>query len=172
MANQKSIPFPPIDGSALDQVWYTSHANVQSHGNIVAGSIGTITAIGGGTGTTVLGNIGAYGATNTWTGTTTGLGQWTNGATGVGQIPVTVNASGKIDLQGESADITINGTSLLATLAALQERLNWMQPATDLEAEWDQLRELGDRYRELEQQCREKSQMWTKLRTLPKTNQL
>jgi hypothetical protein len=54
----------------------------------------------------------------------------------------------------------------------LQERLNWMQPATELEAEWDQLRELGDRYRELEQQCREKSQMWAKLKTLPKLNQL
>jgi hypothetical protein len=33
------------------------------------------------------------------------------------------------------------------------------------------LRELGDRYRELEQQCKEKSQMWSKLRTLTKTNQ-
>jgi hypothetical protein len=86
--------------------------------------------------------------------------------------PLTINASGKIDLRGESADITINGTSLLATLEALQERLNWMQPATELEAEWDQLRELGDRYRELEQQCREKSQMWAKLKTLPKLNQL
>jgi hypothetical protein len=47
-----------------------------------------------------------------------------------------------------------------------------MQPNTELEAEWDQLRELGDRYRELEQQCREKSQMWAKLKTLPKLNQL
>jgi hypothetical protein len=33
------------------------------------------------------------------------------------------------------------------------------------------LRELGDRYRELEKQCREKTQMWTKLRTVSKTNQ-
>jgi hypothetical protein len=65
----------------------------------------------------------------------------------------------------------INGQSLNATLAALQERLNWMQPATDLEAEWDELRELGDRYRKLEQQCKEKSQMWTKLRTVSNTNQ-
>ena len=39
------------------------------------------------------------------------------------------------------------------------------------EAEWDELRELGDRYRKLEQQCREKSQMWTKLRTVTKTDQ-
>lgn len=161
MANQKSIPFPPIDASALGQVWYTDPANVRSHGNIVAGSIGTITAIGGGTGTTVLGNIGTYGATPTWT----------NATTDFGQAPMSINPTGKIELRGESADITINGTSLKATLEALQERLNWMQPNTKLEAEWDQLRELGDRYRELEQQCREKSQMWTKLKTVSKTNQ-
>ena len=85
---------------------------------------------------------------------------------------MTVNATGKIDLRGEAADITINGMSLKTTLEALQERLNWMQPNTELEAEWDQLRELGDRYRELEQQCQEKSQMWAKLKTLPKSNQL
>jgi hypothetical protein len=85
---------------------------------------------------------------------------------------MTVNASGIVELKGESADITINGMSLKTTLEALQERLNWMQPNTELEAEWNQLRELGDRYRELEQQCKEKSQMWTKLKTLPKLNQL
>jgi len=153
----------PIDPDALKTVWNINGSNtVTSHGNTVGMPFGPITSIGSSTSGTYLGSNGPYGATPTWT----------NGATGVGQIPVTVNASGKIDLQGESADITINGTSLLATLAALQERLNWMQPNTELEAEWDQLRELGDRYRELEQQCREKSQMWTKLRTLPKTNQL
>jgi hypothetical protein len=82
-----------------------------------------------------------------------------------------VAPSGKMHLTGDNADIVINGQSLNATLAALQERLNWMQPATEIEAEWDELRELGDRYRELEKQCREKAQMWTKLKTVTKTNQ-
>jgi hypothetical protein len=152
----------PIDPDALKSVWNINGSNsITKHGNTVGMPLGPITSIGSSTSGTYFGNTGPYGATPTWT----------NGTTGVGQAPVTVNASGKIDLQGESADITINGTSLLATLAALQERLNWMQPATELEAEWDQLRELGDRYRELEKQCREKAQMWTKLKTLPKTNQ-
>ena len=153
----------PIDPDALKTVWNINGSNtVTSHGNTVGMPFGPITAIGSSTSGTYLGSNGPYGATPTWT----------NGATGVGQIPVTVNASGKIDLQGESADITINGMSLKTTLEALQERLNWMQPNTELEAEWDQLRELGDRYRELEQQCQEKSQMWAKLKTLPKLNQL
>jgi hypothetical protein len=86
-------------------------------------------------------------------------------------MTTTINSGGTIELKGESADVIIDGVSLKATLEALHERLNWMQPNTTLEAEWDQLRELGDRYRELEKQCKEKSQMWTKLRTLPKTNQ-
>ena len=152
----------PIDPDALKTVWNINGSNaITKHGNTVGMPLGPITSIGSSTSGTYLGNTGPYGAATNWSTAPT-----------MGQSPLTVNASGKIDLQGESADITINGTSLLATLAALQERLNWMQPATELEAEWDQLRELGDRYRELEQQCREKSQMWTKLRTLPKTNQL
>jgi hypothetical protein len=93
---------------------------------------------------------------------------WTNG--NVAQTGSIV-MNGQIEIQGKSADIMIDGVSLKTTLAALQERLNWMTPATELEAEWDELRELGDRYRELEQQCKEKSQMWTKLKTVSKTNQ-
>jgi hypothetical protein len=153
----------PIDPDALKTVWNINGSNaITKHGNTVGMPLGPITSIGSSTSGTYLGSNGTYGA----------AAAWSSQANLAANAPLTVNASGKIDLQGESADITINGTSLMATLAALQERLNWMQPATDLEAEWDQLRELGDRYRELEQQCREKSQMWTKLRTLPKTNQL
>jgi hypothetical protein len=149
----------PIDPDALKSVWNINGSNsITKHGNTVSMPLGPITSIGSSTSGSYISN-GTYGAAANWT-------------TAPTTAPLTVNASGKIDLRGESADITINGTSLLATLAALQERLNWMQPNTDLEAEWDQLRELGDRYRELEQQCREKSQMWAKLRTLPKLNQL
>ena len=149
----------PIDPDALKSVWNINGSNtITKHGNTVSMPLGPITSIGTSTSGSYISN-GTYGAAANWT-------------TAPTTAPLTVNASGKIDLQGESADITINGTSLLATLATLQERLNWMQPNTELEAEWDQLRELGDRYRELEQQCREKSQMWAKLRTLPKLNQL
>jgi hypothetical protein len=148
----------PIDPDALKSVWHTDNGTtVTRHGNTsVGGSFGPITATGSGT---YLGSNGAYGA----------VADWSNLAA---VAPMTVNATGKIDLRGEAADITINGMSLKTTLEALQERLNWMQPNTELEAEWDQLRELGNRYRELEQQCQEKSQMWAKLKTLPKLNQL
>jgi hypothetical protein len=39
-------------------------------------------------------------------------------------------------------------------------------PNSDMEAEWDQLRELGERYRELEKLCKEKSTAWNKLKKI------
>jgi hypothetical protein len=43
-----------------------------------------------------------------------------------------------------------------------------LRPNPALESEWDQLRELGKQYRELEQQLTEKAQMWAALqRTQP-----
>jgi hypothetical protein len=76
-------------------------------------------------------------------------------------------ASGVMDLKGENADIKINGKSLVDTLTALEQRLNILTPNPKLEAEWDELRELGERYRELEKQCKEKAEMWAKLKSMP-----
>lgn len=96
---------------------------------------------------------------------------WTTGTSGFNGTSVAdLNQSGKLSLQGTNADIDINGRSLMKTLDALQERLNMLTPNPEMEAEWDQLRELGERYRELEQQCREKTQMWDKLKSMPKPN--
>lgn len=75
--------------------------------------------------------------------------------------------SGKLSLLGEEADIEVNGRSLMSAIAALEERLNVLVPNPELEAEWDELRELGERYRELEKKCIEKGQMWKKLKSLP-----
>lgn len=68
--------------------------------------------------------------------------------------------SGHIDLKGDNADITINGRSLNQTIRALEERLNMLRPNEHLEAEWDQLRELGEAYRKLEADLLEKQRAW------------
>jgi hypothetical protein len=70
------------------------------------------------------------------------------------------NPSGHIDLKGENADITINGRSLNKTIQALEERLNMLRFNEHLEAEWDQLRELGEAYRRLEADLIEKQRAW------------
>ena len=71
--------------------------------------------------------------------------------------------STKINLDGKDADIVINGHSLTDTLRALEERLNILVPNTELEAEWAELKKLGDAYRKLEADLTEKADMWGRL---------
>ena len=77
---------------------------------------------------------------------------------------LTVPPSGRMELQGAHADIVMNGVSLNDTLKLIQDRLNMLRPNPELEQEWDQLRDLGDQYRELEKQLMEKQRAWDLLR--------
>lgn len=80
-------------------------------------------------------------------------------------VGTSINQSGTIDLRGEDADIIVNGVSLIDKLDAIADRLNILDVNKELEAEWDQLRELAERYRELEQELKVKSAMWKTLKT-------
>ena len=82
--------------------------------------------------------------------------------------PITSTPSGTLELQGQGADIKINGVSLTGVLKNIEERLNILRPNKELEADWDQLRELGDQYRRLETKLKEKSKMWEKLKAMPR----
>lgn len=75
-----------------------------------------------------------------------------------------VKPNGRLELNGNNADIVVNGESMIKTLSDIQERLNILRPNQELEDEWDQLRELGEQYRELESQLIEKSKMWATLK--------
>lgn len=86
--------------------------------------------------------------------------------------PWATNASTKIQLQGDDADIEINGKSLARTIQALEERLNVLVPNPELEKEWDELKKLGDKYRKLETELKEKGEMWAKLKSMPPPNPL
>ena len=83
-------------------------------------------------------------------------------------VGTSINTSGTIDLRGDNADIVVNGVSLMDKINAIGERLNLLDINPELEAEWDQLRELGDCYRQLEQELKTKSEMWTILKSMPK----
>ena len=71
---------------------------------------------------------------------------------------------GTIQIEGENADIRVNGESLMQTLREIQGRLNILRPNPELEEEWDELRELGNQYRKLEAEFKEKSKMWNTLK--------
>ena len=86
-----------------------------------------------------------------------------NGGTGSNPT-MAVNPSGTIEIKGEDADIKINGKSMVTWMEKVEERLNILTPNPELEADWDDLRKLGNRYRALEKKCREKAQMWAALK--------
>ena len=97
----------------------------------------------------------------TWT-TTGGWGL--NSGAGEYHVNNTLKG-GQLHLEGHDADININGESLMATLRSLEQRLNILRPNPEMEEEWDQLRELGDQYRQLEADLKEKQKMWNMLKT-------
>ena len=86
-------------------------------------------------------------------------------ATGTNINPaMMVSQGGSIEIKGEDADIKINGKSMKTWMGAVEERLNILTPNPELEADWDELQELGERYRALEKKCKEKAQMWAALK--------
>ena len=75
--------------------------------------------------------------------------------------------SAKIKLEGEGADIVVNGSSLVDAINSIKDRLNCLQINPALEKEWDDLRALGDQYRKLEKQILEKQATWDRLKAMP-----
>jgi hypothetical protein len=114
---------------------------------------------------TMLGSItGSIAPNNVWT---------TNGTSANWQSPYIINSgltgtnSGTIELQGEKADIKVNGKSLMDAIQKIEERLNILTPNPTLEADWTELRELGDQYRKLEQHIKDKMGTWDRLIAMP-----
>jgi len=145
------------------------------------GAIPPLTVSAGGTGNTIPNvtisdNIGLNGYTigtavpNTvWTTTGTGTSSGSfrlspDYNTGAAMI----EQSGKMTLRGDKADLDINGKSLKDWMEKVEERLNILTPNPELEKEWDDLRRLGERYRKLEKKCKEKAEVWNKLKSMPK----
>jgi hypothetical protein len=92
---------------------------------------------------------------------------YTTGATSSPWIATGTNASNTLSVQGDAefdGEVTVKGRSLSEFMESVEQRLNILRPNPDLEAEWDQLRALGEQYRKLEQQLTEKSQMWATLK--------
>jgi hypothetical protein len=95
----------------------------------------------------------------------TGIGvPWSN--TTISNDTYTLNAgwntgrSGKIKLEGDNADIEVNGKSLMGMINAIEQRLNILKPNPALESEWAELRALGDQYRALEANIEAKTKTW------------
>ena len=117
-----------------------------------------------------IGSTGSTHSNTVWTTSGTSSVNWNQSVVGgIYHNPaMEVNQGGQVSLKGDNADIDINGKSLVKWMQVMEERMNWMQPNVELEKEWDDLKKLGDRYRKLEQKCREKADVWKKLKSMPK----
>ena len=148
--------------------WTSNLTTHPSYGAIPPGSAGyeansipnvtiSTSAISGGY------TIGNGGTGHVWTTNTTGAGTYR-----INDPAVMIGASGRMDLKGDAADVNINGKSLKCWMEKVEERLNILTPNPELEKEWDELRRLGERYRKLEKKCKEKAEVWNKLKSMPK----
>lgn len=72
-----------------------------------------------------------------------------------------LSVKGNADFEGE---VTIKGKNLSEMLEKIDERLAILHPNPKLEDKWDELKELGKRYRELEQELIEKEKVWAILK--------
>jgi hypothetical protein len=92
---------------------------------------------------------------------------YTTTSTGTSNPWLNTNISNTLSVQGDAefdGEVTVKGRSLSEFMDSVEQRLNILRPNPALEEEWDQLRELGEQYRELERQLTEKSQMWATLK--------
>lgn len=73
----------------------------------------------------------------------------------------TLSVKGDADFEGE---LTIKGKSLSEMFEKIEERLAILHPNEKLEDKWDELKELGKRYKELEAEIIEKEKVWAILK--------
>ena len=72
-----------------------------------------------------------------------------------------LSVKGDAEFEGE---ITIKGKKLSDMFEKIEERLAILHPNPKLEDKWDELKELGKRYKELEQEIIKKEKVWAILK--------
>lgn len=92
---------------------------------------------------------------------TLGYNDWIVNTSTIDNSVVKISTSG-IKME-EGCDIKVGDRSLLKTLDAIYERLAILETNSKLEAEFNELRDLGDQYRKLEADLKEKMVTWSVL---------
>lgn len=132
-------------------------------GNITVGTAGSGVYSTGGT-STMAATTGSGYTGQIYTTTSTAWNNITNTYYSTTNPPLYVKDDGLLEIKGDNADILINGVSLKKTLDCINDRLGMMRPNLKIESEWDKLLELGNQYRKLEADIKEKMYMWDLLK--------
>ena len=168
-----TITLSSADTIDLSSLSCSASASMQ-YSDVSYGAIPTVSI--GGTDTLTITNGGVYAGGYTLANTVPST-VWTTNTTATGSFRISpdfsavgtqIDQGGRMSLRGENADLDINGKSLTAWMEKVEERLNILTPNPELEKEWDELRRLGERYRKLEKKCKEKAEVWKKLKSMPK----
>lgn len=93
-------------------------------------------------------NTGGAGQTLTWNGINP---VWTT----TPSSPLKIDGDAEID-----GDLKVKGKSLSEAIENIEKRLAILHPNSELEERWEELKALGERYRELEKDILEKEKMW------------
>lgn len=101
-----------------------------------------------GPGTVYATNISEPAQTLTWNGINSA---WTTA------YDKSLKVSGDAEIDG---DIKVKGKSLSEAIENIEKRLAILHPNEQLETRWEELKALGERYRELEQDLLEKEKIW------------
>ena len=134
---------------------YTTYGNITMDSSYYTGASYTIDTTANSLGVsplsgTVLGGV--TGATGTINPVSTIGGLYND------NTAITLGKDGIV--MAESADIKLGNVSLKSFIDKIEQRLALLNPNPKLEKEWTELKELGDRYRELEKQITEKMKTW------------
>ena len=132
-------------------------------GNINGTSYSNISLTGGGytigTGINTSGHV--------WTTTGTGTSPYTINPYTIMGAGQNISPGGKVVIQGENADLVIGDKSMKTWMERVEERLNLLTPNAKLEEEWEELKSLGEQYRQLEQHIKDKQATWDRLKAMP-----
>lgn len=132
------------------------HTSIPVTGAGAAGSSGNIT-LNGGTGYTTITpsmSISAAGALGVGAGTPYQI--YTTGASSASWV----NSNNTNITLPSNGDIKFGERSLMETLNKLADRLAYLVPNPKLEAEFEEMRLLRERYEELEKKCSEQIKAW------------
>jgi hypothetical protein len=183
--NQLAFDFDSMNSSAAQSALTISSGSVDtiSLGDAITGAVGSgynfqydyNNSINGGYNITT-GSGGGGGGYNITTGSGIGnLSPSINLGSGIGTILTTgtngltwsdwgnTHPSHSLDVKGDAnfeGDIKIKGKSLVDALEKIEEKLAIFKPNEKLEEKWEELRELRNRYIELEKEIIEKEKMW------------
>ena len=113
-----------------------------NYGNITISNPGAVTGVGASTHTISITGGGSGYPNSVLTATGTGATTWSNTAK--------TTARGKLHLEGDDADIVMNGVSLKDLLNGITDRLSILQPKPDMLEKYDNLRQAYEHYKTLE----------------------